>query len=148
MQSTASIGGGIADDAMNHADGKGWNLVEIPKIILAEEILRIYYRDHRPRQLNRKELTVAFIEEILRYEAHDLSVGGIGFCLSEWGSIDWDFVAFPNRLAHATILEVHKRACDTCKEISSFTLNAELIAMVMDLQEDVRIDELLKEDLA
>ena len=131
-----------------HTEGQGWDLVPIPKIILAEQLFRAYYRDHRPGHLTRKELTVSLIQEILRYEAHDLSVGIIRFCLSQWGVVDWDFVAFPKRPKDATTIEVHKRTLEACKGMPSVSFNAEFIALLMELHEDVLIDECLGEDFA
>ena len=132
-------------DDMTHTGGQGWNLVPIPKIVLAEEIFRTYYQDQRPGQLNAKELTVNLVEELLRYEVNDLSVGSVGFCLTDSGIVDWDFVAFARHLTDATTLEVHKRTLARCKEMPSLVFNAEFIAVVLQLHEDVLIDEFLGE---
>ena len=37
-------------DEMNLTEGQGWNLVPMPKIILAEEIFGTYYRARRRRK--------------------------------------------------------------------------------------------------
>ena len=131
---------------MNQMKDNGWNLVPIPKIVLAEEIFKTYYRDRPPGQLKSKELTVDLIEEVLRYEVNDLSVKSVGFCLSESSVVDWDFVAFAKQLTDATIVEVHKKTLEACREIPFLSFNAEFIGVVLQLHDDVLIDEFLRDN--
>jgi hypothetical protein len=114
-------------------------------IAVAREILSTYY-DIRVRSAHwERSLTIDLIREILELERNELRFLIIDFCLRKWGAVDWDLVASVNEVSHSTVAEVFGRIAAAYKGASFVTFEAEFVASVILVNDDLLLGELLRQ---